>query len=84
MNEFIVTISVLLITLKDVVKFTQAASLIPHDIDIYAIHGNYSVDARSVMGVMSLNHTEPIMIKIVGQDKLVEEYVEYFSKWIVR
>lgn len=83
MNEFAIVISVLLTTPKDVFDFAHAASQIPHDVSVDAIHGSYAVEARSVMGVLSLNLSEPITIKIVGSDASAEKYVEYFSKWIV-
>ena len=83
MNEFAIVISVLLTTPKDVFDFAYTASQIPHNVSVDAIHGSYTVEARSVMGILSLNLSEPITIKIIGSDASAEKYAEYFSKWIV-
>ena len=83
MNEYAVVFDVLLTTPKDVFDFAYMASQIPHDVSVDAIHGSYAVEARSVMGILSLNLSEPITIKIVGDDASAEKYTENFSRWIV-
>lgn len=83
MNEFAIVFDVLLTTPQDVFDFAGAANQIPRDVSVDAIHGNYQVEARSVMGLLSLNLSEIVTVKIVGQGEASADYRELFTKWIV-
>ena len=83
MNEYAIIFNVLLTTPKDVFDFVDAANQISHDVSIDAIHNSYQVEARSVMGLLGLNLSEAVTIKIVGNDGKSEEYKSLFGRWIV-
>ena len=57
--------------LKEFIKTTESFE---SDIDI--IKGRYVVDARSIMGIMSLDFTQPttVVIHSVNEDEIVRFY----------
>ena len=72
-----------LIRPMDVSNFVSAASCCPKEIEIIASHGKYDVDARSIMGMFSLNLSEPITITMSGDTNLINTYSKVFDKWSV-
>lgn len=72
-----------LIRPMDVSNFVAAASCCPKEIEIIASHGKYDVDARSIMGMFSLNLSEPVTITMSGETNLVNTYSKAFDKWSV-
>lgn len=75
-------IKVKLTTQKDVVELTQITNTCPRNISIKAIHNEYSVDARSILGWYSLNLSEPIDLvfdSVYGN----EEFLQKFDEWRV-
>lgn len=78
-NEF----KVKLITVGDVILMVETASSCPKGIDIEAVHGRHVVDAKSLMGVMSLNLSVPITIRICGtsNDEETKCIAEKFAQW---
>lgn len=72
-----------LIRPMDVSNFVAAASCCPKEIEIIASHGKYDVDARSIMGMFSLNLSEPVTITMSGETNLVNTYSKVFDKWSV-
>lgn len=73
-----------LIRPMDVSNFVAAASSCPKEIEIIASHGKYDVDARSIMGMFSLNLSEPITITMSGETNLLNTYSKAFNKWSVK
>nr|DAZ40956.1 MAG TPA: phosphocarrier protein HPr [Caudoviricetes sp.] len=71
-----------LTTPRDVIDFSAAASSLPLGTEITAAHGNFIVDAKSIMGLYSLNLSEPIAVEIKSDD--VDTYIKNFNNWIVR
>ncbi len=61
MTEFYVSLH----SIADVREFVSAASLTPADIDV--ISGRYTVDAKSIMGIMSLTLEAPVMVRVYGE-----------------
>ena len=56
----------LLQSVKDVKQFVTAASLSPVDIDV--VSGRYTVDAKSILGICSLDLDKPVLVKVYGGD----------------
>ena len=73
-----------LIRPMDVSNFVAAASCCPKEIEIIASHGKYDVDARSIMGMFSLNLSEPITITMSGETNILNTYSKVFDKWSVK
>ena len=63
-NAIYITFDIHLTTPRDVTAFTEAATSVSGIYDICASHGTYTVDARSIMGMYSLNLTQDITITI--------------------
>ena len=75
-------IKVKLVTPKDVNELTQITNILPRNIDIKAVHNEYTSDARSILGLYGLNLSEPIEFvfdSVYGN----EEFLQKFDKWRV-
>lgn len=62
MTEFYVSLR----SVSDVKQFVTAASMIAADIDV--VSGRYTVDAKSILGICSLDLDRPALVKIYGGD----------------
>ncbi len=67
-----------LTTQKDVMEFVNAISKIPGNFDLR--HGNYVVDAKSVMGILSLNLQDPVTLVCHDYDETIDVKLE---RWLV-
>lgn len=67
--------------MDDVKGFNEAVSAINGDIDL--VSGRYVVDAKSIMGIFSLDISKPVMCRInaATQDE-EEKAVNCISKWV--
>ena len=75
-------IKVKLVTPNDVKELTQITNILPRNISIKAIHNEFTIDARSILGWYSLNLSEPIELvldSVYGN----EEFLQKFDKWRV-
>ena len=61
------TIEIRLTTLEDVRNFVNTVT--KYDIDIDLSSGRYVVDAKSIMGLFSLDLTRPLDLKIYSEDE---------------
>lgn len=62
-NEFYVLIN----TIERVKQFSAITGKETVDIDI--IHGRYIIDAKSIMGIFSLDLSKKLMVKIHSEDE---------------
>lgn len=71
------TVNILLDTINDVKVFVNTVT--KYDFDVDLISGRYAVDAKSVMGIFSLDLSKPIRLEIHSDDcdKLLEEIKPY-------
>ena len=60
MTEFYVKLH----SIADVKLFVTRASLMPVDIDV--VSGRYTVDAKSILGLCSLDLEKPVQVKVYG------------------
>ena len=51
-------------SVKDVKQFVTSASLCPVDIDV--VSGRYTVDAKSILGLCSLDLDKPVLVRVYG------------------
>jgi phosphotransferase system HPr-like phosphotransfer protein len=58
--------SIQLNSINDVKRFVNNACLQPFDIDI--VSGRYIVDAKSIMGIFSLDLSKPITVQVHGTE----------------
>ena len=73
------TFKVKLSTIEEVKQFVTAATMFDGDIDLKS--GRYVVDAKSIMGIFSLDLMNPIEVTVHGDNG--EEFVGSVKKFIV-
>lgn len=73
------TVSVLLDTINDVKAFVNAVS--KYDFDVDLVSGRYAVDAKSIMGIFSLDLSKPIRVEIHSDncESLLEDIKAYIQ-----
>ena len=57
---------ILLQSIEDVKDFNRIVALYEGDVDL--VSGRYVIDAKSIMGIFSLDLSKPINIQIHGED----------------
>lgn len=73
-------VKVKLSSIDDVRNFVTKTSNFKTEIDL--VEGRYIIDAKSILGIFSLDLQKPIMLRIVD-DKEAPEVVEALSEFIV-
>ena len=71
----------LLHSVRDVKQFVTSASLCPVDIDV--VSGRYTVDAKSILGLCSLDLDKPVLVKVYGSDEDGRSFRESVSGLIM-
>ncbi len=73
------TCNILLSSINDVKNFVNLVSRFDYDIDLTS--GRYKVDAKSIMGIFSLDLSKPIAVEIHtdGCDDLMEALKPYIQ-----
>ena len=74
MQELIIKLNMV----DDVKLFIEEVTNIDADVDLHKNH--YIVDAKSIMGVFSLDLSEPVKVVIHSDD---ENLIEPFKRWVV-
>ena len=74
------TVSIKLSTIEDVRKFVETVT--SYDIDIDLTSGRYTVDAKSIMGIFSLDLLKPIELTAHSDntDKLFDDLSRFIIK----
>ena len=67
-------------SIADVKEFTAIANSRSFDIDL--ISGRYAVDAKSIMGIFSLDLTKTLTLAIHGSDEECKEFIEDAKKFM--
>lgn len=75
MREFYVHLS----TIEAVKDFVCTASL--HGCDIHAVSDTYTCDAKSILGLFTLDLTQPILIQYRGDDAGADEFYSQIQKY---
>ncbi|MBQ2931424.1 MAG: HPr family phosphocarrier protein [Clostridia bacterium] len=73
------TFNVLLSSINDVKNFVNIVSRFDYDIDLAS--GRYVVDAKSIMGIFSLDLSKPIAVEVQNDDcadllELLKPYIQ--------
>ncbi len=75
-------VKILLDSIDKVKQFVNSITLFDFDFDL--ISGRYVIDAKSIMGIFSLNLSDPIELAIHTTDeKAIEQVMEAISPYIV-
>lgn len=85
MNNNIAIFKVHLVTVRDVEEFVRVASSAPHGTEITVKHGKYITDGKSLMGILSLNLSEPVDVEIKSAENsgVISSLLSKFDKWRV-
>jgi phosphotransferase system HPr-like phosphotransfer protein len=76
------TASILLGTINDVKEFVNIVA--GYDFDADLVSGRYAVDAKSIMGIFSLDLSKPITLNIHSEnDAEAEKFLAAVSKFNV-
>ena len=73
------TINLMLGSINDVKEFVNAVSKYNFDVDLTS--GRYVVDAKSIMGIFSLDLSKPIKVEIHSDD--CDKFLNEVDKFIV-
>lgn len=73
MNKFLIKLD----TINDVKEFVNIISLCDYDVDL--VSGRYSIDAKSIMGIFSLDLSRPVELQahVDNCDDLVEKIKKF-------
>ena len=77
MKEF----KVKLTSVADVRDFVQAASMQPCDIDV--VSGRYTIDAKSIMGLVSLDLNSSLNVQFRGSDEMAVDFLTSVQEYII-
>ncbi len=78
MKEYMVKLE----SIDDVKEFVGKTNRYPYDCDL--VSGRYAVDAKSIMGIFSLDLSKPLKFVIHGEDGTDEDLVDEVSGFIVK
>ena len=73
--------NVLLNTLDKVKKFIEIVNI--SDVTIDALSEKYTVDGKSILGLLSLNIMDPLKLKISGKQSDIRDLVAEISEYMV-
>ena len=67
-------------TINDVKRFVNAVS--KYDFEVDLVSGRYAVDAKSIMGIFSLDLSKEIEMDIHGEGESVDKYLAEISDYL--
>ena len=73
-------VTIMLSTINDVKHFVNTVSRYDFDVDL--ISGRYAVDAKSIMGIFSLDLSSPIDMEVRSDD--CDEFLKPIESFIVK
>ncbi len=76
------TMQISLNSIDKVKKFVNIISTYDNDFDL--ISGRYVIDAKSIMGIFSLDLSRPIDLTIHAEGSTLEEITEKLSDYIIQ
>lgn len=75
-------IMIRLSTIEDVRNFVNTVTMYPGEADLAS--GRYLVDAKSIMGIFSLDLLQPIEMTVHGEDANAEELIAKLDAYRVK
>ncbi len=74
------TVTIMLNTINDVKSFVNTVA--KYDFDVDLVSGRYAIDAKSIMGIFSLDLSKPIQLEAHTED--AEAFFEDIKDFIVK
>lgn len=82
--ENIIRKTIKLVTPQDVKDFCFASSELPRNVSAMASHGKAVVDAKSILGMFSLDLSETVTLTMTSENDFdIEKINSLFKKWEV-
>ena len=78
MSAFYVSLS----SIEDVRLFVNAATRCPCEVDVRS--GRYVIDAKSIMGLFSLDLSQPVRVEVHGSDSEREAFEQSVAAFEVK
>ena len=75
------TCNIMLNTINDVKVFVNTVS--KYDFDVDLISGRYAIDAKSIMGIFSLDLSKPIDLNIHADGAALDNVMQIISKYTI-
>lgn len=79
--ESMKTFQIQLASIGDVKEFVNCSCQQPFDIDI--VSGRYIIDAKSIMGIFSIDLSKPIRVEVHGTDDDCDTFRSCVDKFVV-
>ena len=76
-----VTYKISLATINDVKDFVNM--VMKYDFEVDLVSGRYAVDAKSIMGIFSLDLSKPIDLNIHAEDTNVDAVLEVLKPYMI-
>ncbi len=76
------TFPIQLTSVSDIKSFVDAASRLDCDIDVLC--GRYLVDGKSIMGLFSIDLSEPIEVEVHGTQAQADIFKQTIEKFVVK
>lgn len=74
------TVTIMLNTINDVKSFVNTVA--KYDFDVDLVSGRYAIDAKSIMGIFSLDLSKPIQLEAHTED--ADTFFEDIKDFIVK
>ena len=75
------SVTIRLNSIGEVKEFNRIAATVPGDVDLHS--GRYCVDAKSIMGIFSLDLSKPIDLCIHADESGIEEILNVLKPYLV-
>ena len=75
------TATILLSTINDVKSFVNIVSKYDFDVDLTS--GRYAIDAKSIMGIFSLDLSKPINLNVHAEGNNLDEVLKVLAPYII-
>jgi len=75
------TVDISLNSIDKVKTFVNLINRFDYDFDL--VSGRYVIDAKSIMGIFSLDLSKPIALNIYADDKDIDEILNELSPYLV-
>ena len=75
------TVDISLNSIDKVKNFVNLINRFDYDFDL--VSGRYVIDAKSIMGIFSLDLSKPISLNIYADDKNVDEILNELAPYLV-
>ncbi|MBQ4559044.1 MAG: HPr family phosphocarrier protein [Tyzzerella sp.] len=75
------TIDISLNSIDKVKTFVNLINRFDYDFDL--VSGRYVIDAKSIMGIFSLDLSKPITLNIYAEDEIADDIIKQLAPYLV-